>query len=169
MRGHTAVDGICEFEIIFAKGFDERGGVNAGGGSKRIAADDRIVRRNQSVRGLGDFLAVFLEAGKILLDEVHQAKVDEHQFHGRVAYTLAKSVSCRVNLVRAGSKCRERIGNGEAAIVVPVPVDANFLAGRFYDFVDRKLHKIEGAGRSGMADGVAKNDGARAVSNGRRV
>ncbi len=78
MRGHTAVNGISELEIILSKGFDERGGVNACRGAKGIMADDRIIGRNHRVGGLRDFLAILLEPGQVLLDKVHEAKIDEH-------------------------------------------------------------------------------------------
>src|SRR5438128_1759015 len=78
MRGHTAVDGIGEFEIIFAKSFDERGGVNSGRSAKRVMSDDRIVRWNPCVRSVRDFFAIFLEPREILRDEPHEAKIDEH-------------------------------------------------------------------------------------------
>ncbi len=71
--------------------------------------------------------------------------------------------------MRAGSDGCERIGDGEATIVVPMPVDANFFAGRLHHLVDDKLNEIKRAVGGGVADGVAENDGARAVSNGRRV
>src|SRR6266478_5392421 len=50
-----------------------------------------------------------------------------------------------------------------------MPVDANFFAGGFHDFVDGEFHEVECAVGSGVADGVAKNDGACAVSNGGRI
>ena len=78
MRGHAAVDGIGEFEIIFAKSFDERGGVNSRRGAKRVMPDDRIVRRDFCVRGVRDFFAIFLKAGQVLFDKPHEAKIDEH-------------------------------------------------------------------------------------------
>ena len=46
MRGHSAVNRIGEFPIVFSEGFDERGGVHACCGTECIMADDRIVRRN---------------------------------------------------------------------------------------------------------------------------
>ena len=45
MRGHAAVNDIGQLGVAFVKGFDDRGGVNAGGGAKCVAADDRIVWR----------------------------------------------------------------------------------------------------------------------------
>ena len=69
MRGHAAVNSVGKLEIIFSEGFDERGGVHACCGTECIVADDRIVRGNQRVRGLGYFFAIFLEPGEILLDQ----------------------------------------------------------------------------------------------------
>ena len=69
--------------------FDDRGGVDAGGGTKGVVADDWVVERDGRVRGGRDFFAIFLEARKILVDQAHQAEVDEHEFHWRVADALA--------------------------------------------------------------------------------
>src|SRR6266446_3932451 len=78
MRVTAAVNGVGEFEIILSKRFDERGGVDARCGAEGVMTDDRIIRRNHGVRGRGDLLAVFLEAGEILLNKAHEAKIDEH-------------------------------------------------------------------------------------------
>ena len=68
MRRHTAIDGIGERLVAFVKGFDDRGGVDAGGGAESIATDDGIVRRDRGMRVLGDLLAVFLEPREVLVD-----------------------------------------------------------------------------------------------------
>src|SRR5438045_1473610 len=39
MRRHAAVDDICQFDITFAKRFDDGGGMNPGGGSKRVSSN----------------------------------------------------------------------------------------------------------------------------------
>src|SRR2546430_14782208 len=64
---------------------------------------------------------------------------------------------------------RQRIGNGEAAIVVAVPVNTNLFAGRPHNFFDGKFHEVERAIRSSVANRVAEHDGARTISNGGRV
>ena len=46
-----------------------------------------------------------------------------------------------------------------------VPIHANFFAGWFDDFFDDEFYQIVGAARSGVADGVAQNRGARAGTN----
>ena len=78
MRGHTAVNRIGECQIILTKGLDERGGMHARRGAKRIMADDRIIQRNHRVRGCRDLFAIFLQPGKILVDESHEPKIDKH-------------------------------------------------------------------------------------------
>ncbi len=74
-----------------------------------------------------------------------------------------------MDLVRTACHSRKRIGDGKAAVIVPMPIDANLLARRFHDFFDGKFHQVERAIWRGVADGVAQNNRARAVSNGRRV
>src|SRR6266481_1309549 len=49
MRGHSTVDSVGKSRIVFAKGLDNGRGMNAGGGAKRVAADNGIVRRNRRV------------------------------------------------------------------------------------------------------------------------
>src|SRR2546426_9911571 len=99
-------------------------------------ADNRIVWRNCSVRGSGHLLAILLEPRQILLNEAHKAKIDEHQFHGRVANALPECVGGSVYLMRSRSNGRERIGDGEATVVVSVPIDTDFLTRRFHHFFD---------------------------------
>ena len=71
-----------------------------------------------------------------------------------------------MNLVSAcGDGGQSELAIGEAAIVVTVPVDANLFAAGFDDFIDGKFDEIVSALRSSMADGVAKDDGARAAAN----
>src|ERR1700730_7321436 len=60
----------------------------------------------------------------------------------------------------------ERIGDGEAAIVVTVPIDADFFAAGSYNFVDGKFYEVVGALRRGVADCVTKDDGAGAAPDG---
>ena len=69
-----------------------------------------------------------------------------------------------MDLIGTGSKRRKRVGYSEAAVVVAMPIDSDFLAGWFYDLVDHKFHKIASPARRGVADGVAKHDGVGARS-----
>ncbi len=89
MGRDAAVDGIGEGGVFFVIGLDDGGGVHAGGGAEGVAADDRVIRRDRGVRRFGDFFAIFLEAGEILIEQAHEAEVDEHEFHRRVADALA--------------------------------------------------------------------------------
>ncbi len=118
---------------------------------------------------LSHFFAILLKPREILLNEAHEAKIDEHQFHGGVANAFTEGICGGVNLVCAASHSRKRIRDRKPAIVVAVPVDANFFAGWFHDLVDGELHKVERTIWRGVADGVAENNGARTVSNGRGV
>ena len=165
MRGHAAVNGIGELLVAFFVGFDDRGGVNAGGGAECVAADDGIIRRNRRVRGFRDGFGILLEPREVLVDQAEQPQIYEHQFHRRVADAFAERERGGVNLIGAGGNRGERIRDGEAAIVVAVPIDANFFAGWLHDFFDCKFHQIVGAARRGVADGVAQHDGARAGAN----
>ena len=68
-----------------------------------------------------------------------------------------------MDLVGAGGDRGQRVGDGQAAIVVAVPIDADVFAAGFDDFVDGKFYEVVGALRVGVADGVAE-----ARSRGRR-
>ena len=71
--------------------------------------------------------------------------------------------------IGAGGDCPQRIGDGEAAIVVAVPIDANFFAAGLDDFADDKLNEVVRALGRGVADRVAEDDGVRAVLYGSGV
>jgi len=164
--GDAAVDDVSQAGIFAVEGFDDGGGVNSRGGAEGVTSDHRIVWWDGGVRGSGDFFAIFLEAREVAIDQAQQAEIDEHEFHGCVADTLAEGIGGGVNAVGAGGNGRQGVGDGQAAIVVAVPVDANFLAGGLHDFGDGELNEIEGALRHGVSDGVAENDGAGAATNG---
>src|SRR5271169_3374631 len=114
MRRHAAVNSVCELQIILSKGLDERSSVYARGRPKRVMANDRIVRRNFRVRGDCDLFTIFLEPGKILLDQAHQPKVYQHQFHRRIADAFTKSICRGVDLMRPRGYCSKRIGDRES-------------------------------------------------------
>jgi len=67
----------------------------------------------------------------------------------------------RVYLIRACRDSRERIRDGEAAVVVAMPVDPNLFARGLHDFFDGEFHQVVGAARRGMADRIAQDDCAR--------
>src|ERR1700688_944897 len=66
----------------------------------------------------------------------------------------------------AGGYGPQRIGDSQAAIVVAVPIDANFFAAGLDHFFDGEFYEVVGAGRRGVAYGIAKNDGAGAAADG---
>src|SRR5256885_11816955 len=71
----------------------------------------------------------------------------------------------RSHAMGAGSDSPKRIGDGETAIAMTMPVHANCFAGRLHYFIDRELHEVEGALRCGVADRIAENDCAGSVAN----
>src|SRR6476646_5420536 len=73
MRRHAAIHGISERLVAFVKCFDNRGGMDASGGTESIAADDGIVWRDRGVRILSDLFAVFLQTRKVLVDYAHES------------------------------------------------------------------------------------------------
>ncbi len=78
MGRDTAVDRVGEGGGFFVIGLDDGGGVDARGGAEGVAADDGIIWRDRGVRCLRDFLAIFLEAREVLVEQAHQAEIDEH-------------------------------------------------------------------------------------------
>src|SRR5258708_2473714 len=71
--------------------------------------------------------------------------------------------------VCAGGYGPEGIGDGEAAIVVAVPVYTDFFAAVLHDFVDGKFYEVIRALRSGMADGVAEDNRTGSAADGGSV
>ena len=64
--------------IVFFVGFDDGGGVDAGGGAEGVAADDRVIRRNGGVRGFGDGFGLFFELGEVVIDQAEEFQIDQH-------------------------------------------------------------------------------------------
>ncbi len=166
MQGDAAIDDVGEFGIFAVESFHDRGGVDAGGGAEGVVADNRVVRRDGGVCGAGDVFAIFLEAGEVAIDQTHQAEVDQHEFHraccprARPAELAAAWTWCG-----PGGDGGERISDGQAAVVVAVPVDADFFAAGLHDFIDSELDEVVGALRRGVADGIAEDDSAGAVAD----
>ena len=70
-----------------------------------------------------------------------------------------------MDLVGSSRNRGERIRDGEPAIVVPVPIDADFFSGRLYDFFDYEFYEIVSASWSSVTDCVAQNYSACAGAN----
>ena len=87
------------------------------------------------MRGPGDRFGILLELREIVVDQAEEFQIYQHQFHRGVAHALAESQGSSVNLVRASSDRGEGIRDSQAAVVVSVPVHANFLSGGLHDFV----------------------------------
>jgi len=58
MRRDAAVDRVRKIAVAGLQRFDDCSGVNTSSGAERILTEDGIVRRNDSVRGLGNFFAI---------------------------------------------------------------------------------------------------------------
>ena len=87
----------------------------------------------------------------------HQHQVHQQQIHRRVADALADAERRAVQPRRAGLERAQRVDDGEVAIAVAVPVDADVAAA----LVDDALHEADdrrGAGRRRVADGVGDAD-----------
>ncbi len=59
--------------VVFFVGFDDGGGVDAGGGAEGVAADDWIIRRNGRVGGFGDGFGIFFELGEVVIDQAEES------------------------------------------------------------------------------------------------
>ncbi len=89
--------------------------------------------------------------------------------HLGVADALSGGEGAGVDAVGSGGEGGEGVGDRQAAIVVAVPVHADVFSGWFHYFIQNKFCEGECASGSGMAGGVADDDGARAAVDGRRV
>ena len=74
-----------------------------------------------------------------------------------------------MNLIGSRGNRRHGIRHGQAAVVVPVPIHADFFTRGLDDFLDREFHQVVGAARSCVANRVAQDDGASAGANGGRI
>src|SRR6267154_480262 len=71
-----------------------------------------------------------------------------------------------MNAVSAGGYGPEGVRDGQAAVVVTVPIYADFLTAGLHDFVDGEFYQVVGALRGGVANGIAEHDGACAAADG---
>src|SRR5579862_7354629 len=74
-----------------------------------------------------------------------------------------------MDTVRTCDDRRHRICNGEAAVAVTVPVDANLLTGRLNDFFHHKPHEGQRSHWRGVASRIADTNRAGTAFNGRRI
>src|SRR5271168_2208460 len=65
----------------------------------------------------------------------------------------------------AGGDGCERIGNSQAAVVVAVPVDADFFAAGLHDIIDSEFDEVVGALGRGVSDRIAEDYGAGTVAD----
>src|SRR5438270_3434669 len=133
MGRNSAVDRVRESGVLFVIGLDDGGRMNAGGGAESVTADYGIVGRDGGMGGFGNLFAIFLQPGKILLDKAHQAQIDEHKLHWGVADAFAEGIGGSVDGVCSGGYGPEGVGDGEATIVVTMPVNTNFFAAGLHD------------------------------------
>jgi len=102
MGWDAAVDDVGKAGIFAVEGFNYGRGVDSSGGAESVVAHDGIIWRDGSVRGFRDFLAIFLQAGEVAVDQAHQAEIYEHEFHRRVAHSFAEGICGGMDLIRAG-------------------------------------------------------------------
>src|SRR5215472_11127654 len=163
--GNAAVNIVRQALVPFLNSFNDCSSMHTRSRAKRIVADDGIIWRNGGFRGGGNLFAIGLEIRQVAVDQAHKPQIYKHQFHRGVAHALAERIGSAVHLMRSRGDGRERVGDGQAAIVVAVPIHTNLFATRLYNFVDYEFHQIERAVRRGVTHGVAQNNGASPVLN----
>ena len=94
------------------------------------------------------------------LRELRRPRPEGHHdlLQRRVAGALAEAVDRHLDLARAGLDRRERVGRGEAEVVVAVDADRRLAADEVDDPPDERAE----LGRDRVADGVRDVDGRRA-------
>src|SRR6266567_8308542 len=126
--------------------------MDSGGGAESVSADDWIIGRDGNSGGTGDGVAIIFQLGQVLFTpgrNAHQFQVDQHLVHLSVADALSGAEGAGVNAIGAGCEGGEGIGDGEAAITMAMPVEANLFAGWTHHFVQNKFCESEGAHGSG--------------------
>ena len=140
--------------------------VNAGLVCERVVADDRLVDRHRDAGDLRQKLAgrinlladdVGLHVGEHVL-----AGLDGHDdfFHGRVAGPLADPVDRAFYLAGAVFDRGQRVGDGEAEVVVAVRAPGHVAAARH--LVPQPPEQRAELLRNGVADRIGHVDGHRA-------
>src|SRR6266851_387209 len=164
-RRHAAVDAVGEPAVALPLRLDDGGGMHAGGGAERVLAGDGIVHRQ---RVSGDARRQLDEAhqcrhvARTVEGMVEQLQVDEELVAGRVAHALADARRAAVQARRSRGARRQRVGQGEAAVVVAVPVEPDVGTGH----LARELHQRGRALGGGVPDRVAETEAARARLDG---
>ncbi len=138
--------------------------MDAGFMGEGIGADDGLVRLHgeagdggDEARGFGDHRAV--DAGVKWHQIGTRAQRHDDLFHRGVAGALAETVDSAFDLTRAGADGRQRIGNGEAQIVVAMNrddrlVDVGHAVEQHLD-EGRELLRHRIAQRIGNVDGAS--------------
>src|SRR5439155_13834735 len=159
--GNAGVDAVGEPLVALALGLDDGSGVDSGGGAEGVLADDRVVHWKLvpgDLRGQLDELAELAHVARAVDGVAEQFEIHQQLIAGGVADALADSCGAAV---QAGGACRARrqsVGQGEAAVVVAVPVEADPGTDRLPDPADQGRCSV---GR-GVADGVAEAETSRA-------
>src|ERR1700733_9202069 len=172
MRGHARVNRVRQHNIVLAIRLDDRRRMHARGRAKSVVSHHRIVRRNGHAGGPRHGLAILYQLTEVLLSpgrNPHEFEIDQHLIHLRITHALTQTDSASVNAIGPGNQSRYRIGNRQAAIAVPMPIQTNPFAGGFHHFLDHKPHQRERSHGRGMPCCVADHDSARAATNCRGI
>ena len=135
--------------------------MDASRGTKRVLAENRVIRRDRHPRPLGDDLAHFAQLPQVCVDPPQQAEVHQQQIEVRVADALAQAERATVDPVGAGNGRLDGIDDAEAAIAVAVPVEADVRFHLVQHPADVADHRTGAIGRR-VADRVADRDARRA-------
>ena len=152
-RRDAGVHRVHQVAIVLAKGFDDRGRVNAGGSSKGVPADDRIIRRDRHAGRVRNNAAVLADRRQITFEVSHQHQVDEQGIHRRVADALADADRGAVQARRAGVERRQRVTDRKVAVAVAVPVDAD-ASPALFDHLRHEPDHGGGTRGGGVAHGI---------------
>ena len=107
------------------------------------------------------------EIREVALPSVHEGEVHHELVHGDIAGALADAQDGAVELIGARLEGGDGIGDAQAPVVVAVPVDPDGLA--LDDLFLHEPDQVPDAHGGGMAAGVRKADGVRALVDGRQV
>src|SRR4030095_9969260 len=106
LSGRNArVNQVSKFRIAFSVTLDHRSRVDAGGGAKCVATEDRIIEGNGPVAGFSGLVAVFAQAHQVVLNPAQQLQIYQQLIHRGVADALSHPERRAMDLIGPAFDC----------------------------------------------------------------
>ena len=162
-RRHARVDAVREPRVALRLRLNNGRRVHAGCRTERVAPHERVVDRHVPTERLRRCRAVLDEVRQVLmLEHPQELQVQQDELHRRVADAFTDSERRPVHPISTVLEGKKRVLEGEASVVMPVPIDAD-LDAHLGDDAPRKRDEVPHAVGRRVPHGVAKAKARRPV------